>query len=81
MELTGKHIITGIIMPHSWDENGAVVEVALYTDKEEVYPVADNRLTQVLMDLLQKQVEVQCKIQKRADGNPSILVQNCRLLE
>ena len=81
MELTRKHVITGLIMPHSWDEQGKVVEVALYTDKEEVYPVEDNRLTQVLMDLVQKQVEVKCKIQKLADGSPSIAVQEYRVLD
>ena len=81
MELTRKQVITGIIMPNSWDEQGKVVEVALYTDKEEVHPVEDNRLTQILMDLGQKQVEVKCKIQKRADGGPSIAVQDYRVLE
>jgi hypothetical protein len=81
MELTRKHVITGIILPQSWDKSGKVVEVALYTDKEDVYPVEDNRLTRALMDLTQKQVEVKCKIQKRDDGSPSIIVQNYRLLE
>ena len=81
MEITQKHFISGIIMPHSWDENGTVVQIALYTDKEEVFHVEENRLTQVLINLVQKQVEVKGKIQKRADGSPSIAVQNYRVLE
>jgi len=81
MELSRKQVITGIIMPNSWDEQGNIVEVALYTDKEEVYPLEDSRLTRALMDLVQKQVEVKCKIQNRADGSPSIAVHDYRVVE
>ena len=81
MEFSRKHAITGIIMPHNWDENGKVVEVALYTNKEEVYRVEDNRLTQALLDLIQMPVEVKCKFTKHSDGNPSIAIENCRVLE
>jgi len=81
MEISQNLVITGIIMPNRWDEKGKIIEIALYTNKEEVYAVEDNRLTRVLINLMQKQVEVKGEIRKRTDGNKSIAVQNYRVLE
>lgn len=66
--------IIGIIMPNTWDENGKVIEIALYTNQEEVYAVEDNSLTQELISLLQKKVEIKGKIRKHPDGNRSISI-------
>jgi len=66
--------IIGIIMPNNWDENGKVIEIALYTNQEEIYAVEDNSLTQELISLLQKKVEIKGKIKKHPDGNKSISV-------
>ena len=66
--------IIGIIMPNNWDENGKVIEIALYTNQEEIYALEDNRLTQELISLLQKKVEIKGKIKKHPDGNKSISV-------
>ena len=72
IENSRKYVIAGIIMPRSWDEKGKVIEIALYTDKEEIYAVEDNRLTRALMDHMQMPVEVKGKIRKHPDGNKSI---------
>lgn len=61
-------------MPNNWDENGKVIEIALYTNQEEIYAVEDNSLTQELTSLLQKKVEIKGKIRKLPDGNRSISV-------
>ena len=66
--------IIGIIMPNNWDENGKVIEIALYTNQEEIYALEDNSLTQELISLLQKKVEIKGKIKKHPDGNKSISV-------
>jgi hypothetical protein len=66
--------IIGIIMPNNWDENGKVIEIALYTNQEEIYALEDNSLTQELISLLQKKVEIRGKIRKHPDGNRSISV-------
>ena len=68
--------VTGIIIPHSWDEGGRVIEIALYTNTEEIYGVEHNRFTQELMNLIHRSVEVKGKIRKRPDGNQSIAIQN-----
>jgi len=72
--------IIGIIMPNNWDENGKVIEIALYTNQEEVYAVEDNSLTQELTSLLQKKVEIKGKIRKHPDGNRSISAHHYILL-
>lgn len=73
--------ITGIIMPNNWDENGKIIEIAIYTNREEIYRVELNRLTQEFMNLMHKQVEVKGKIRQRPDGNKSIAVKNYIVLE
>ena len=81
MEYTQKHVITGIIMPHSWDKNGKVDAVALYTDKEDVYEFEDSRLSQALTRFIQMTVEINGQIREHPDGNKSIAAQNYRVLE
>ena len=66
--------IIGIIMPNNWDEKGKVIEIALYTNQEEIYALENNTLTQELISLLQKKVEIKGKIKKHPDGNKSISV-------
>jgi hypothetical protein len=73
--------ITGIIMPNNWDENGRVIEIALYTNTEEVYTLEHNNLTQELISLLQKKVEIKGKIRKYPDGNRSISAHNYIVLD
>jgi len=73
--------VTGILMPNRWDENGKVIEIALYTNKEEVYVVEDNSLTKRLLNLMQKKIKVKGNIRTRTDGNKSIGVKNYSILE
>jgi len=68
--------ISGIIMPHNWDEGGRIIEIALYTNTEEVYAVEHNHITQELMNFMHNRVEVKGKIRKHQDGSKSIAVQN-----
>jgi hypothetical protein len=81
MEISQKISSTGIIMPHNWDEGGRIIEIALYTNTEEVYAVEHNRLTQELMNLMHNRVEVKGKIMERQDGSKSIAVQSYMVLE
>jgi mannitol/fructose-specific phosphotransferase system IIA component (Ntr-type) len=81
MENSQKYVFAGIIIPHSWDENGKVDGVALYTDKEEVYTLADSRLTQALMRFMQKTVEIKGQIREHPNGSKSIAAKGYRVLE
>ena len=44
MENSQKITVAGIIMPSNWDEAGRIIEIALYTNKEEVYSVDHKKL-------------------------------------
>ncbi len=68
-------------MPNNWDDNGKIIEIALYTNTEEVYAVEHNSLIQELIGLLQKKVGIEGKIRKHPDGNRSITVQNYIVLD
>jgi len=81
MEISQKMVVTGIIMANNWDENGRVIEIALYTNTEEVFTVEHDSQTQGLIGLLQKKVEIKGKIRKHPDGNRSISVHNFIVLD
>jgi hypothetical protein len=76
MEFSQKTIITGIIMPYNWDENGRIIEIALYTNNEEVYPLEHNSLTRELMNLVHKRVEIKGKTSEHPDGRKTITAHN-----
>jgi hypothetical protein len=73
--------VTGIIMPHNWDKNGKVIQIAIYTNAEEVYLVEHNLLGQELLNYINRRVEVRGKKRDRLDGNRYIAVQNYVVLE
>ena len=68
--------ITGIIMPHNWDENGSVIQIAIHTNKEEVYLVERNQNEKKLLKHIHKRVAVKGKILLGNDGNQFIVVKN-----
>jgi len=81
MKPTGKPIsrpadVTGIILPYSWDKNGGVIEIAIYTSAEEVYRVVPNSLAQeITMNFMHKRIAVQGQINENRDGNMTIAIQ------
>ena len=72
--------ITGINLPHNWDENGRIIEIAIYTNAEEIYGADHNSSTQVLMSLMHRRVELKGTLRERPDGIKSIAVQKFIML-
>ena len=67
--------VTGIILPHSWDKNGGVIEIAIYTNAEEVYRVVPNSLAhEITMNFMHKRIVVQGQIDQNRDGNMTIAI-------
>ena len=81
MKRTQNSDITGIIMPNNWDNKGKVIQIAIYTNKEEVYIVEANPLEQELLNHINRRVEVRGKKKKPANGNRYIAVQKYVVLE
>ena len=73
--------VTGIIMPNNWDKNGKVIQIAIYTDSEEVYLVEHNHLGQELLSHINRRVEVRGKKRERLDGSQYISVEKYFVLE
>ena len=69
-----QYDITGIILANKWDENGNVIEVSVYTDREEIFIVAHNKLIKELVNLIQTKVRVEGKIKEGLDGNKLLYV-------
>ena len=72
--------VTGIIIPNNWDENGRVIQIAIYTNAEDVYLVEQNRQEKELMSHINKRVAVKGKILGGNEGNPLIVVENYSVL-
>jgi hypothetical protein len=81
MKISQKIIISGIILPQNWDENGRATEIAVYTNTEEVYAVKHSSLTPELLSLIQKGVEIRGKIIEHPDGKKYLAVINYIVLE
>jgi len=81
MKKTQLPKVTGIIMPNNWDNNGKVIQIAIYTDAEEVYLVEPNRPGQELLNHINCRVEVSGRQSERLDGNRYITVQKYVVLE
>ena len=72
--------VIGIIVPHNWDENGSVIQIAIYTNKEEVYLVEHKQKEKELMNYINKRVAVKGKILRENAGNPFVVVKNYFLM-
>lgn len=81
IEFSQDTALTGIILPNNWDENGKIIEIALYTNTEDFYTVEQNSLTQELNKYMHARVEIKGKIRKHPDGKKSIAVQNYTVLK
>ncbi len=73
--------ITGIILANQWDENGNVIGISIYTDREEIYVVAQNKRIKELANLIQAKVRVKGKIKERLDGKKFVYVETVRTIE
>jgi len=73
--------VTGIIMPNNWDSNGSIIQIAIYTNEEEVYLVEHNHLGRELFNHINRRVEVRGKKSERLDGNRYIAVQKYIVLK
>ena len=72
--------VTGIIMPYNWDDNGQVTQIAIYTNKEEVFPIEHNQKEQELMNYINRKVAVKGKISTGNIGKPVVIVKTYDLL-
>ena len=70
--------ITGIVLADQWDESGNVIGVSVYTDREEVYIVAQNERIKELIRLVQPRVRVSGGIKEESDGKKFLHVETVR---
>jgi hypothetical protein len=72
--------VTGIIMPHNWDDNGRVTQIAVYTNKEEVYLVEPNQKEKELLTCINKRIAVKGQILRGDAGKLTVVVKNYSVL-
>lgn len=76
MEFSSKTVITGIVLPNSWDETGRIIGVSLYTNDEKVYTLEHNSIAEELMNCMHQSVKVNGKIRQYLDGSKPIVADN-----
>jgi hypothetical protein len=77
----GKPVISGIVLPAQWDADGKVVTVTIHTNDEKVFQVEHTKIGNDLLNLIQKEVEVNGKIRERLDGKTSIGVKSYKIVD
>ena len=73
--------ITGIVLANQWDENGNVIGISVYTDREDVYKVAPNKLVKELTKFIQRKVRVEGQVKERSNGQKSVYIETVRTIE
>ena len=73
--------ITGIILANQWDENGNVIGVSVYTDREEIYIVAQTKQIKEFVNFIQTKVRVEGKVKECLNGEKYVYVETVRALE
>ena len=76
IKYTHKTDVIGIIIPNNWDENGRVVQIAIYTNTEDVYLVEHNRQEKELLNHIKRRVAVKGKIVEGNEEKKLIVVNN-----
>jgi len=71
--------ISGIVIPHDWDERGRVVVVAVSGPDEEEYVVQPTTRGRELLDLIHETVAVSGVIRKDKIGREVIIVKKYRV--
>ena len=71
---TRKPIITGIILPSKWDDDGKVTRISIHTNDENEYIVDFSGAGKELLNLIHKKVEVKGKLRERLNGNVVIQI-------
>ena len=74
LKKTESVTLTGIIIPADWNDDQAVVAVALATPDEKEYRIDVNRKGRELLDHLQQQGEVTGPLSKDEKGRRVITV-------
>ena len=70
--------ITGIVLANQWDENGNVIGVSVYTDREEIYTVAPNEQMKALFNLIHTRIKVEGIVKEGSDGQKLVYVKTVK---
>jgi len=73
--------LTGILLADQWSTGGQTTEIAIYTDRDEIYRCALNEMSALLFDHIQKRVSIEGELNFQSNGRHSINVKKIRLLE
>ena len=76
-----QNYVSGIVIANQWDENGNVIGVSVYTDREEVYIVAQNKIIKELVGRVQTKVRMGGNIREGLDGKKHIYVKTIKTMD
>jgi hypothetical protein len=76
-----QHTATGILIASDWNENGKPIGVALYSAKEEIFFVAQNKCIPDMLNCIQMKVRLKGEICLLPNGNKLIHVKTFKILE
>lgn len=78
---TIARFFNGILIADDWDENGKVLGVAIYTDKDKNYHCEPNDLLDDLLNLIQMRVRVEGTMERQPNGKKFIKLKSIEKME
>lgn len=73
-------IITGIIMPSKWNEQGKPARIAIHTDDRKEYQIDFSGAGKELLNLTYKKVAVQGKLREQLNGRAILNVRQYQII-
>ncbi|MGD2185865.1 MAG: hypothetical protein PVI71_07040 [Desulfobacterales bacterium] len=74
-------LITGIILPSKWNEQGKPARISIHTDDGKEYQIDFSGAGKELLALTYKKVAVQGKLREQLNGRANLCVRRYQILE
>lgn len=75
-----NQIVSGIVVPHQWDETGKIVRFAIQSFNEIEYLIERRKADSSLDGVLHQKVQVIGRVKERIDGRRTIRIRELNLM-
>jgi len=73
-------IVTGIIIPSRWNEQGKPAQIAVHTDDQKEYQIDFAGAGKELLNLTYKKVEIQGRLREQLSGREILCVRKYQII-
>ena len=78
---SGPPLITGIILPSKWNEQGKPARISIHTDDRKEYQIDFSGAGKELLNLTYKKVAIQGKLREQLNGRAILSVRQYQIIK